>query len=221
LIEQGFVPALDLILPHQFRKILEILYTEWYTRPMDNRSALLQCALDLFSSRGYDAVGVQEIVDAVGVTKPTLYHYFGSKQGLLQALLDEYASALAARLREAADYQGDLTGSLIGVAKAYFGFALVNPTFYRMQLSLWFAPVESEPFRATAARNVEQHEIIDTLFVKAEKDHGNMRGRHQAYALTFVGMLNTYIILWLNGYAPLEDDLVYRAVHQFEHGIYS
>ena len=54
---------------------------------MDNRSKILSCALKLFSARGYDAVGVQEIVDAAGITKPTLYHYFGSKRGLLETLL--------------------------------------------------------------------------------------------------------------------------------------
>ncbi len=53
---------------------------------MDNRERLLQCALDLFADRGYDAVGVQEIVDTAGVTKPTMYHYFGSKHQLLQEL---------------------------------------------------------------------------------------------------------------------------------------
>ena len=39
---------------------------------MDNRDMLMQVALDLFYSKGYDAVGVQEIVDKSGVTKPTL-----------------------------------------------------------------------------------------------------------------------------------------------------
>jgi AcrR family transcriptional regulator len=54
---------------------------------MDNRQRLLDCALELFSLRGYDAVGVREVVEAAGVTKPTLYHYFDSKRGLLEALL--------------------------------------------------------------------------------------------------------------------------------------
>ena len=61
---------------------------------MDNRSNILSCALRLFATRGYDAVGVQEIVEAAGITKPTLYHYFGSKQGLLDALLKEYFDQL-------------------------------------------------------------------------------------------------------------------------------
>ena len=55
---------------------------------MDNRSILLQCAKELFYAKGYDAVGVQEIVDRAGLTKPTLYYYFGSKLGLLETLLE-------------------------------------------------------------------------------------------------------------------------------------
>ncbi len=41
----------------------------------DTRARILCHALQLFASRGYDATGVQEIVEAAGVTKPTLYHY--------------------------------------------------------------------------------------------------------------------------------------------------
>ncbi len=188
---------------------------------MDNRSVLLNCALELFAARGYDAVGVQEIVDAAGVTKPTLYHYFGSKQGLLQVLLEEQTGRLAAVVRVAALYQGDLPASLIQVAKAYFDFALASPIFYRMQLSMWFAPVESDPFKAVSEMNRQLYSILEDLFLQAARDHGNMRGRQQAYALTFIGMVNTYITLWLNGYSELEGDLLHRMVHQFEHGIYS
>ena len=36
---------------------------------------------------GFDATSVREIVEAAGVAKPTLYYYFGSKEGLAQALL--------------------------------------------------------------------------------------------------------------------------------------
>ena len=49
---------------------------------MDNRAILMQKSITLFADRGYEAVGVQEICEESGVTKPTLYHYFGSKRGL-------------------------------------------------------------------------------------------------------------------------------------------
>ena len=61
---------------------------------MDNRQAILDSALTLFYEKGYDAVGVQQIVDSAGVTKPTLYYYFGSKQGLLSCVLEEHFSKL-------------------------------------------------------------------------------------------------------------------------------
>ena len=54
---------------------------------MDNKELIKKSALDLFYARGYDAVGVQEIVNTAGITKPTLYYYFGSKRGLLENLI--------------------------------------------------------------------------------------------------------------------------------------
>jgi len=75
---------------------------------MDTRTELLRQAEKLFAQRGYDAVGVQEIVDAASVTKPTLYHYFGSKRGLLETILGNEFHFFNQLLREAANYQGDL-----------------------------------------------------------------------------------------------------------------
>ena len=188
---------------------------------MDNRSIILARALALWSERGYDAVGVQEIVEAAGVTKPTLYHYFGSKRGLLGALIEEQSAGLRDALTAAASYDHNLVVTLETAVRAYFAYARQNAKFYRMQLGFWFAPPHSEEYEAVLAGNVGQHAAMERLFEAAAGDHGNMRGRHKAYAATFLGMINTYIGLWLNGYAELDDELVRRAVHQFQHGIYS
>ena len=77
---------------------------------------LLAAATRLFAEQGYDRTSVQEIVEAAGVTKGALYHYFGSKDDLLhevyarvlrvqQERLDTFAGADAPveeRLRGAA-----------------------------------------------------------------------------------------------------------------------
>jgi len=188
---------------------------------MSNRDKLLACALDLFAARGFDAVGVQEVADAAGLKKPTLYHYFGSKSGLLRTLLSENFEKLFDEVEQAADYQHDVTMTLRKVAKVYFEFARQNPKLYRLQLSMWFAPVDSEAFKLAASLNLRQQGILETMFLRASEDHGNMKGRHQAYAATFLGLINTYAALGLNGYAELNDQLVYNATHQFMHGIFS
>jgi putative copper export protein len=46
-----------------------------------------------------------------------------------------------------------------------------------------------------------------------------MRGRHRVYAATFLGTINTYIGLTLDGHAELNDKWIDQAVHQFMHGI--
>jgi AcrR family transcriptional regulator len=188
---------------------------------MTSRNAILESALTLFTSRGYDAVGVQEIVEAAGVTKPSLYHFFGSKNGLLETLICEHFTDLSQMLERDAAYHGDLTLTLQKIIKGYFKFALENRLYYRLQLSLWFAPPESEAFKAVAAINEKQQSILEKVFLDAVKDHGNMRGRHKGYAATFLGMINTYITLALNGYTELSDSLIYTILHQFMHGIFS
>ncbi|HWM40698.1 MAG TPA: helix-turn-helix domain-containing protein, partial [Streptomyces sp.] len=47
---------------------------------------LMAAATRLFSEQGYDRTSVQEIVEAAGVTKGALYHYFGSKDDLLHEI---------------------------------------------------------------------------------------------------------------------------------------
>lgn len=188
---------------------------------MDSKSGLLQSALSLFAARGYDAVGVQEIAEAAGVAKPTLYHFFGSKIGLLEALFAEYASKLDDSLREAAHYERDLPLTLDRVVAAYIDFATRQPLFYRMELALYFAPRESDAHRVAAHHYERRHAILEELFLKATRDHGNMRGRQRRYAVTLVGMINSYIALQLNERLVITDRIRRDIVHQFSHGIYS
>lgn len=188
---------------------------------MDNRENILSCALKLFSSRGYDSVSVQEIVESAGITKPTLYYYFGSKEGLLEALIETNFNRLYDITKEAALYNGDLPLTLYRVVKVHFMFARENSDFYRMQLSMWFAPPESASWKIIARFNQRHFNIIEEMFIAASQHHGNMKGKHKALGATFLGMINTYTGLALNGYTELNDELIYRAVQQFMYGIFS
>ena len=188
---------------------------------MEARQHLLHQALGLFSSRGYDAVGVQQVVEAAGVTKPTLYHHFGSKRGLLDALLGEHFEPLNERLRRAADYRGDLPLTLARVSLTFFAEAEREPSFARLRLALLFAPPESEACGAVTPWLGAQQTILESMFEAASRDHGNMRGRHHAYAASFLGLLNTYVGLALNGYEELNEPLSHTLVHRFTHGIFS
>ena len=65
----------------------------------DTKQKILDKALALFSSRGYDAVSVGEIAQAVGIKAPSLYNHFPSKQAIFDALVDVRRRAVHTRHR--------------------------------------------------------------------------------------------------------------------------
>ncbi len=54
----------------------------------NTKQEILETALDLFSVLGYEATSVSQIADAVGIRKASLYSHFGSKQEILDALVE-------------------------------------------------------------------------------------------------------------------------------------
>lgn len=188
---------------------------------MDNRARLLDVALQLFAARGYDAVGVQEIVEAAGLTKPSLYHHFGSKHGLLTELVDRRGEMLLNIVARAAAYEGDLPLTLNRVVQAYFAAANRDPAFHRFRLALWLAPSESEAGQAVAEQFQREADLMEALFEAASRDHGNMRGRAGLLAPSFLGMVHAHVARFLRGQGRLDAELAFRALNQFMHGIYS
>ncbi|OLL73097.1 Transcriptional regulator, TetR family [Pseudonocardia sp. Ae168_Ps1] len=58
-----------------------------YAKGERRRAQILATALEVFTEGGFHASSTKEIARRVGVTEPTLFHYFGSKQALLAAVL--------------------------------------------------------------------------------------------------------------------------------------
>lgn len=58
---------------------------------MHTRQRILLEALRLFSQKGYDAVSVEQIADAVGIKAPSLYKHYKNKQGIFDAIFEETA----------------------------------------------------------------------------------------------------------------------------------
>ena len=57
----------------------------------DTRKRIIEKALELFSTRGYDAVSVGEIAKSVGIKAPSLYNHFPGKQAIFDAIVEETA----------------------------------------------------------------------------------------------------------------------------------
>jgi AcrR family transcriptional regulator len=82
------------------------------------RAALMAAARRLFTERGYDAVGTEEIVRAAGVTRGALYHHFGGKAELLEAVyerLEAESTERVARVVLGSDLHSPLEAMKAGI----------------------------------------------------------------------------------------------------------
>lgn len=59
------------------------------SRGTERRAAIVDAAVELFARSGYQGTSLGEIADRVGVSAPAILHHFGSKAGLLVAVLAE------------------------------------------------------------------------------------------------------------------------------------
>ena len=193
---------------------------------MDNRQLIMNSALTLFYESGYDAVGVQQIVDSAGVSKPTLYYYFGSKQGLLEALLNEHFQHMEFRVfggsveegtRDAVQFFGD-------VFPGFGGFD--EFLFHMLMMALFYSGRKSEGFRTVYPMIDRFYHLCVDVFDNASAELGNMNGRQEQFAVGFSGILMHYLMMTAGDQSDLSnlvvrDEEVYRLVHQFMYGIYS
>lgn len=68
--------------------------SRWARRPEERPRELLDAALCVFAERGYRNARLEEVAEAAGVTKGTIYHYFATKEDLLcRAIAEHHAQA--------------------------------------------------------------------------------------------------------------------------------
>jgi AcrR family transcriptional regulator len=187
----------------------------------ETRERILSAAVAKFSERGYNAVSVQEVCAASAITKPTLYYHFGSKRGLLDAIVAERYRTFVDGVAGRCAYKGDVAASLVGAMEAFLDSARADAEFSRLRLALAFSPPQSEEHAALRPCTEKLYATFKELFSAASKDHGNMKGRQMPYAASFIGTADAYVGLLLSGALDPDDALVRRVVHHFMHGIFS
>jgi AcrR family transcriptional regulator len=101
------------------------------------REALIAAARSLFATRGFAAVGTEEIVRVARMTRGALYHHFQSKEDLFRAVYEDVERELVERIAGDALSAGDPLAALHAGARAFLD-ACEDPAVH--QISLIDAP---------------------------------------------------------------------------------
>jgi AcrR family transcriptional regulator len=95
-------------------------------------SEILDQAMVLFAERGYEGTTLQDIADAVGLSRPNLYNYVRSKEELLVAMVEATTQSAANSMREVRERADlDATGKLRAMVHALVLRRAENPAQFR------------------------------------------------------------------------------------------
>lgn len=97
------------------------------------RERLVEVARRLFGERGYDGTSIDAILDEAGAAKGALYHHFGDKQQLFDAVLNQTVSEIALRIADIARRADDPLASLRAGCSAWLEMAL-DPAIQRIAI---------------------------------------------------------------------------------------
>lgn len=97
------------------------------TRARPTRDRILDEALALFGSRGFDATSLDQVAVELGVRKQTILYYFPSKGELLDAVIDRSAGELTDALEAAVARSGTGFARVEAIVRSVFRLALRRP----------------------------------------------------------------------------------------------
>ena len=157
---------------------------------MTTKQKILNEALTLFAEKGYSAVYVGEIADAVGIKTPSLYKHYKSKQDIFNSCVEVFAERME-NIRNNMQLPGSKTASfsyetiaeehLIEVANALFMFYLqdnVAAKFRKMlMIERYHNPEINRLFEDFFIIRAIDHEkeifskLIDAKVIKGENPH--------------------------------------------------
>jgi len=101
--------------------------------PREHREEqILEAATELFGSQGFAAASVRDVADRAGISKPLVYAYFGSKEGLLEACLHRAGTLLLAEIERVATSGAVGWERGLATLEAIFGVLEDRPWLWRL-----------------------------------------------------------------------------------------
>ncbi|MGO3327873.1 TetR/AcrR family transcriptional regulator [Gordonia sp. (in: high G+C Gram-positive bacteria)] len=101
------------------------------TEKSDTRTRLVDAAAELIAAAPGEDFSLRDVCERVGVRMPTLYHFFGSKQGLIDAVV-ERGFQLYLDDKERHESSGDPIRDIRDGWDAHVRFGLANPGYYTL-----------------------------------------------------------------------------------------
>jgi AcrR family transcriptional regulator len=125
-------------------------------RRAETERRVLDAAMALIARSGSRAVTLAEVGEAAGYSRGIVYHHFGSRERLLEAVLDQ------AQRFDVPAYQGDGLDHLVRIIEAYLRHVVRQTPSARAFLQLWGEAIAADPLLAPlfARRDADFRQLL-------------------------------------------------------------
>jgi len=202
--------------------------TDRYTIPEIDRETgrssserrFLDAALELFSEKGYEAASVREICERAGLTRPTLYYFFKSKEGIYRALIEDAAAEFHKQIAQGLEAEQTLERQYQRVARVLFGDARSRAKRWRFMFSLvWATPRMSVVDQVFHTSYCHALQLLGSALEAAIARKEIAPGSTEVRLLVFMGSLGEALSGFLiTGRPELTDRLADSLVDTIIHG---
>ena len=119
----------------------------------DKRKAILAAALTLFTERGFHGTPTSLIAQDAGVATGTLFHYFKTKEELIESLYLDIKKEAGTVLRDAGKSKGDWREKLDNICMAYAEWGLENARKIHFMQQFCYSPFISKATHQESVSN--------------------------------------------------------------------
>ena len=150
--------------------------TQTRRRTSVRRRELTAAAARLFAARGYYAVTVDDLGEALGISGPALYRHFSSKQALLVAVFDQVIEQQRERLEDVLSEATDPSSALQAMVELHVRFAVEQ----RETMAVWRQEFhnlpEADSWRLRRAQRLYVEEWVHVVHeLRPELDDASVR----------------------------------------------
>ncbi|OGB60374.1 MAG: hypothetical protein A2Y94_08220 [Caldithrix sp. RBG_13_44_9] len=165
----------------------------------NTKAKIFKAAARLFAEKGYNGVSMREISETTGLSKPTIYYYFGNKEGIYTALVETGLHYQLELFQEIIDRNIPIKNKIIEVIKLRFQQVRDYPEFAKFFLIL-FISFERLPFLENFIKEATTRRQMFVELIKQGVMNGEFgsRANPEVTAEIFVGALFHYILKQLN-----------------------
>ncbi len=190
--------------------------------PIDDNNVkkrILDVATALFADKGYGSTSVREVVEAAGVTKPTLYYYFANKEALFVELINMHMDGLDDIIRCSLTGVGSIRERLHNFIRAYADGALQNQDVVRLMWTCQNPADSKQPEIDLMSMHLRKMGHLGALFTEGIASGELRTDLDVDYAVRgFVGMVDLHTMAMVHG-LPADADYAVRILDLFYRGV--